>query len=428
MSMKLGACAFVAAFVACACGSSGPLSPASTSPNDGSTTFEAGHDASDAGQSRDVNDAGGVSDVRDGSEASETSPSADGALVADAPGLTDGLADSCAAGPGGGSATIHTIGRFDTSDPAGPKFSWPGSTIAATFTGTGISAQLSDSVGSNSFAVVVDGAAHTTFATQAGTQTYALASGLASGQHTLSLVKRTESYDGIVQLLGLMPTGGALVASPEPYARRIELIGDSITCGYGILGGACKNPSVDEEDWTQTAGALVASELHAEATTIAYSGIGMYRNYNGDTTNQMPTRFLLTLADVPTSTWAFATPQPDVVVIDLGTNDFATNDPGTAFQTAYTTFLQQELRVHYPSAYVIVALSPMLSGTSRTQAKTYLTNVVSAMTAAGDHRVVYFEYDVETSTGCQSHPDVATNQAMAAKIVPVIEQLTGWCP
>jgi lysophospholipase L1-like esterase len=352
----------------------------------------------------------------------------DSASDARAPTDSGSPADSCAPLPGSGSATIHMIGRFDTSDPAGPKFAWPGSTIVATFTGTGITAQLDDNVGNNYFVVVIDGGAPTDFPTMGGTSTYPLASGLTSGTHTVSLIKRTESYDGIVQLLALSPIGGALVSSPEPWARRIEYIGDSITCGYGVLGGACTNPSVQEEDWTLTAGALVASELHAEPTTIAYSGIGMYRDYSGDTTNQMPTRFLLTLADIPTSTWGFTTPPPAVVVIDLGTNDFAMGDPGTAYQTAYTTFIQMELRAHYPDAYVIVANSPMLSGTSRTQNATYLTNVVSTLNAAGDKRVVYFEYDLETSMGCQYHPDAATDQAMAAKILPVIEHLTGWCP
>jgi lysophospholipase L1-like esterase len=116
------------------------------------------------------------------------------------------------------------------------------------------------------------------------------------------------------------------------------------------------------------------------------------------------------------------------VVIDLGTNDFAGGDPGAAFQTAYTTFVQQELRAHYPKAWVILAVSPMLSGTQRTQISTYLNGVLSTLKAAGDKRVAYFEYDFEQTMGCQYHPDVATNQAMAAKIVPFIEQLTGWCP
>jgi len=389
----------------------------------GSPQGASGQDAATDGEGTGP-DAGGGTDGATSNDATvNDSASKDAAGGGDA----GGPVDACAPSPGSGSATIHTIGRFDTSDPAGPKFAWPGSTIVATFDGTGISAQLNDNVGNNFFVVVVDGGMPTAFRTSQGTSTYPLATGLASGKHTISLVKRTESYDGIVQLLALTPTGGALVATPEPWARRIEFIGDSITCGYGVLGGSCTNPSVDQEDWTVTAGALAAAQLHAEPTTIAYSGIGMYRDYSGSTTNQMPTRFLLTLADIPTSTWGFTTPPPDVVVIDLGTNDFAAGDPGTAFQTTYTTFVQQELRAHYPKAWIILAVSPMLSGTQRTQISTYLNGVVSTLKAAGDMRVAYFEYDVEQTMGCQYHPDVATNQAMATKIVPFIEQLTGWC-
>jgi lysophospholipase L1-like esterase len=342
-------------------------------------------------------DAGGLDDAT-----SNDATSNDGTSNDAASGDVASAVDACAPSPGGGSATIHTIGRFDTSDPAGPKFSWPGSTIVTTFTGTGLSAELADNVGNDYFVVVVDGGTPTAFHTQQGTSTYAIATGLASGKHTVSLVKRTESYDGIVQLLGLTPTGGALVATPEPWARRIEFIGDSITCGYGVLGGSCSNPSVDQEDWTATAGALVATQLHAEPTTIAYSGIGMYRSSSGDTTNQMPTRFLLTLADIPTSTWGFTTPPPDVVVIDLGTNDFAKGDPGAAFTTAYTTFVQQELRPHYPNAWVILALSPMLGGGDRTQLSGYLNGIVSTLQGAGDKHVAYFAYDLEQTMAART--------------------------
>src|ERR1043166_8322613 len=38
--------------------------------------------------------------------------------------------------------TVHFIGRFDTSDAAGPKFEWSASAVAARFTGTGIDVKL----------------------------------------------------------------------------------------------------------------------------------------------------------------------------------------------------------------------------------------------------------------------------------------------
>ncbi len=266
---------------------------------------------------------------------SGSSSSGSGTAGSDAGATPD--ATVSAGGPDAGplaSPAIHYLGRFDTRDPAGPRFAWPGSAIAATFRGTGIQVTLSDT-GTNYFVVVVDGGAPTVLATSGDNKTYTLASNLTNAQHTVMLTKRTESNVGVVQLLGITPQGGALVTSPAPFTRRIEYVGDSITCGYGDLGNGPNCPfSPGTEDETIAYGALTAAQLNAQQTAIAYSGKGMYREYGGSTNNQMPVLFELTLADDPTSTWGFSTPPPDVVVINLGTNDFAQGDPGMAFQQA----------------------------------------------------------------------------------------------
>jgi lysophospholipase L1-like esterase len=330
-------------------------------------------------------------------------------------------------------ATIHYLGRFDMSSAAGATFAWPGSAIAATFTGTGISATLNDT-GSNYFVVVVDGGKPTVFQTTTGMGTYPLASGLTSGTHTVTFTKRTESYVGVVQLLALTPVGGALVPSPAPFTRRIEYVGDSITCGYGDLGtcdpsGTCCTFSASTEDETVAYGALTAATLDAQQTVIAYSGIGMLRNYSGTTTNQMPSLFTRILADDTSSVWSFSTPAPDVVIINLGTNDFATGDPGNAFVTAYEAFITGELRAHYPNAYVLCALSPLLGDPNRSTARTYLNTVVSTLNAAGDKRVSYFEFAQQNfadGLGCDYHPSTTTQAKDSAMLVPAIKTLTGW--
>jgi lysophospholipase L1-like esterase len=325
-------------------------------------------------------------------------------------------------------ATVHFLGRFDTRDPMGPRFAWPGSAIAATFMGTGITAKLHDA-GTNTFAVVVDGGKPTVLSTSNATDVYPLASSLAAGTHTLLLTKRTESFVSVVQYLGLTVAGGALVPSPEPFARRVEYVGDSISCGYGDLGvGPNCSFSVGTEDVTVAYDELASAALDAQATVIAYSGIGVLRDYSGTTTNQMPVRFELTLADDPTSTWAFATPAPDAVVVNLGTNDFAKGDPGAAFQQAYVAFVQQ-LRKHYASANIVCALSPMLGDPARSQARTYLQAVVSQVMGAGDAHVSYFEFDEQLASdgyGCDYHPSPTTHQKMAAKLEPVLKSLDGW--
>jgi lysophospholipase L1-like esterase len=331
-------------------------------------------------------------------------------------------------------ALLHFVGRFDTRGPEGPRFSWPGSAIAASFDGTGVDVMLEDT-GADLFSVVVDGGAATTLAPSRGTGTYSLASGLAGGRHSVVLTKRTESLVGVVRYLGLTAHAGALVPSPDPFARRIEYVGDSITCGYGDLGAdATCRFSPQTEDETRAYGALVAADLHADQTVVAYSGVGLMRNHDGGAKGLMPVRFERTLADDPTSRWTFETPSPDVVVIGLGTNDFAMGDPGTGFVEAYTAFIRQ-LRGHYAAAEIVCTLGPMLRdsvppGTmSRTLAGAYIEEAVKEVRAAGDAHVRYLAFDEQQARdgyGCDWHPSLATHRLMAAKLEALVREVTGW--
>ncbi len=333
-------------------------------------------------------------------------------------------------------AMMHYMGRFDRRDPAGPRFAWPGTGIAVTFQGTGIQATLADT-GNDILVVVIDGGAPKAIATGGNAKVYTLASNLPAGQHTLVLTKRTEASVGVEQLLRLTPQGGALVPSPEPFTRRIEFVGDSITCGYGDLGANCRF-SPETEDETIAFGALAATALHAERSVIAYSGKGMYRDYNGSTADQMPALFNRVLPDDPTSTWDFSTPPPDVVVIELSSNDFMKGDPGDVFEHAYVGFLQQ-LRRRYPSAYVVCALSAMVTGPDRTNAADSIVSAVQMARAAGLTRVSTLEIPDASGTylgfaeqletdgyGCDGHPSIRTHLLMGTQLAAAVALVTGW--
>lgn len=351
---------------------------------------------------------------------------------------SEGGSDSATeAGPAAPS-TIHYIGRFDTRDAAGPRFAWPGTGIVAAFQGTGIQVTLSDT-GTNYLVVTIDGGPPKAVATSGTGKTYTLASNLPPGQHTLALTKRTEANVGVLQLLGVTPQGGALVPTPDPFTRRIEYVGDSITCGYGDIGnGPGCHFSADTEDETVAYGALAAAALGAQQTVTAYSGKGMFREYGGSMTDQMPVLFNRTLPDDATSTWGFTTPQPDVVVINLSSNDFATGDPGAPFVQAYTTFLQT-LRQHYPSAYVICALATTMKEPDRTTAAGYIRGVVDQAREAGDTRVSTLSIPDEAGAifgfatqldsdgyGCDYHPSVKTQRLMGTQLAAAIPPIAGW--
>ena len=332
-----------------------------------------------------------------------------------------------------GLASIRYIGRFDTHDSAGPRFAWPGTALAAAFTGTGLNVRLRDS-GSSFFSVVVDGAKATTLSTSAGAEMYSVASGLSAGAHTVVMTKRTEAVFGAVQLLSVSPIGGRLLEPPPAATRRIEYVGDSITCGLGDLGVGpwCRSTAANEDE-TVAYGALAADALDAEVSIIAYSGIGLLVS---PTRVAIPSMFPRALPSDGSSTQEQVdSAPPDVVVVNLGTNDFARGDPGPVFERTMVAFLGDELRARYPRAFIICALSPMLtdampaSPMERAKARASLQNAVRARRENGDARVSYLEFDEQSADdgyGCDMHPSLKTHRQMAAKLVSAIRLLTGW--
>ena len=129
---------------------------------------------------------------------------------------------------------LRYIGRFDFQDPQRPAFDWSGSSIETGFTGTSVTLLLDD--GANYYNVAIDGAT-AVLQTLPGESRYELASGLARGEHTLRITKRTEAYVGAAVFAGLLlDAGESLLEGSTAPGRQLEFVGDSITAGYGIEG------------------------------------------------------------------------------------------------------------------------------------------------------------------------------------------------
>ncbi len=324
-------------------------------------------------------------------------------------------------------APFHIIGRFDARDAAGPRLGWPGTEIRARFSGATLKVELADT-GVSHYDVSVDGAPPTTLLVTGPRRPYVVAMGLAPGVHELVLTKRTETLTGVTQLFGF---DGTLVPSPVPSGRRIELIGDSITCGYGVLGGDGSCPFSPETEAEPMAwGARAAKQLGALRMVTAFSGLGVLRNFDGDTTETMPQRYHRALANDPDSVWDHQAFDPHVVVVALGTNDFAggKGDPGPGFEAAYTELLATVREAH-PNARIVTATSPMLSAANHTKLRAYVVAAIAARAAAGDPKITLVDVDEQRESdgyGCGYHPSASTQQKMAARVVAHVEALMGW--
>ncbi len=325
-------------------------------------------------------------------------------------------------------AAVRFVGRMDFADPDSPRFSWSGSGAVARFVGDQVSVSLQDS-GQNQFTPVLDGQPLPKLVAKPGRATYVLARGLESGTHTIELYRRTEAHLGVTQFIGFdFGADGQLLAPPTAPERRIELVGDSISCGYGNEGTSASCPfSPDTENHYLTYGALAARELNAEISTIAWSGKGVVFNYGDDVDQPLPELYSLSIPTQPTAEWDFSW-QPHVVVINLGTNDFSTdNDPSPElFRSSYVALLET-IRARYPNAVIIGTLGTLLGGEDLIAAQRGIQAAVQTRRNAGDQRVHAWEMQVENiGRGCDYHPSLATHRAMADALKAELTRRLGW--
>jgi lysophospholipase L1-like esterase len=330
--------------------------------------------------------------------------------------------------PSSGVPSIHFVGRFTVGGDPGMRFEWSGSGVVAAFDGTSVSVSLSDS-GSNQFTVVIDGDVQPTLVAQAGTNIYELATGLTSGTHAVEIYRRTEASFGVSSFIDFdFGPDGVLLAPPTPPARKIEIIGDSISCGYGNEGeSASCGFSADTENHYMTYGAIAARALDAEVVTIAWSGKGIVYNYGDDTIDPLPVLYDRILPNTGGEDWDFSV-QPDAVVINLGTNDFSTdNDPSPElFASEYEAFLEH-LRGVYPDAFILCTVGNLLSGDDLNAARAGIVSAVQARSEAGDANVADWEMNVPNDNpGCDYHPSVPTHQLMADALVRELQSRLGW--
>lgn len=426
--LKLAQSLRLASVFACGLAALGSLSACSSSDgsSDGNT---AGSSNAAAGMSAGgASGSGGQSALGGGGAAAAgaSSAGASNAGSANAGAANGGAAGSSGSGGATGMVGPRFSGRFDVTKPTAPVFEWSGASIALRFKGTAIGVTLADGT-SDVFEAIVDGK-HTVVPMTWGSKKYSLATGLTDGPHDVLLYRRTEAFFGDTTFQGFDVDPSAYLPLDAPPAHKLEVIGDSISAGYGDEGTFPCTFSAATENHYLTYEALAARAVDAELYTEAWSGIGMYRNNDGTTTGTMPERYGRTLPVKDTQdTWDFSKFVPDAVVVNLGTNDFAKGDPGMVFQTTYVTFVTM-LRGHYPKARIYLAVGPMLGGESYTGAKNYLNAVIAAR-AAEDKNLALLELgtqDQADGLGCDYHPSLATHQKMADKLVAALKADLGF--
>jgi len=152
-----------------------------------------------------------------------------------------------------------------------------------------------------------------------GTKAITLAEFAEGGIHNIKLIKQTESDRALCNIKKISFKGYFDVA-PTEKDLYIEFIGDSITAGYGNLcaNGTASPGSALNQDATKAYAYLTAEALEADYSLVCCSGIGLAKGYKEYTMDKFysAASYHRSASEryVPTRT-------PDIIVVNLGTND-----------------------------------------------------------------------------------------------------------
>jgi lysophospholipase L1-like esterase len=339
---------------------------------------------------------------------------------------------------------IVYTGRISFTNPDRPAWNFPGIQIIAAFEGTSL--RMIAKPKSGYFMAQIDQAEPFKVAFRGERDSVVtLATALTDGRHLVRLMYVIEGYEFYPEFWGfVLDKGRQLVDAPVLPSRKIEFIGNSITCGYGNEG-LKKEEHFDyaTENHYYSYASITARNLQAQHWVVARSGIGAYRNYDGPKTgnpeSNMPVQYEYTgyawkpeLRQQPTflrEKWDFSRYQPDVVCINLGTNDLSTNNYDPALlKNGYQKLLKM-VRQHNPHAKIVFLTGTMLYNQELQLAKRLLDEVNAEAQKAGDKEVYRFDMapiDGNAFYGNDWHPNIYQDEKMAGELTAYLRKLMNW--
>jgi lysophospholipase L1-like esterase len=250
----------------------------------------------------------------------------------------------------------------------------------------------------------------------------------------------TENPKGKLSVSRFLTDGTIEKVEEDHKNLKIEFIGDSITCGFGNLSNERDRLffSCDENGWLSHA-AVAARKLDAEFSVISYSGIAITEGV-GNFQWQAPSmtelypytdRLIEEENGIKDSfrIWNFEQYRPDVIVLNLGTNDatvieFNGDIPGgiQKFEEDYYDFVKMLREKNGASAWIICALGSM---------DYYLFDSIQKVAERfsrenKDRKIRSFKYGRMRFTdgyGACGHPNVTTQLRMGNEIADYIADL-----
>ena len=241
------------------------------------------------------------------------------------------------------------------------------------------------------------------------------------GLRNIRILKQGESNMSVATLK-VVEFYGFMASKPDNEDRYVEFIGDSITCGYGNLWTqASPDPSNQSgttlyQDGTQAFAFLTAQLLRADVSVVSCSGIGVDRgftNQDGNGYRMMDFYKATSYTRSKTELYDFSKARvPDVVVINLGTNDQSLGSTEAAFKAGVKeliAFIRDSYNCDVP---IVWAYGMMADGHYQ-----WVQSVLAEM--GGEGAKLYSVELIRNKQGGNGHPSLDAHSIAS-------QQLTGF--
>lgn len=263
--------------------------------------------------------------------------------------------------------------------------------------------------------VVVDGdtANASTVLIRNGDTDITLCKGLEKSMHTIELIRSTCCDWPALELYSVTYSG--TLSTPPARDLQIEFLGDSITCAVGaIKADGVYDFGSKWQDGFYSYAAITARNLNADASVLSLSG---------RTTSEVHAKFDDVKCNTDDGAWNLAANPQDIVVINLGTNDFWHNTTDGVINydlAAQIDALLADVRNAYGEDTYIVWAYGMMPIADNGYIK---TAVESYAAETNDTRILYCDMtSVVNSNGWGAHPNEAGHEAAAELLTAFLRE------
>lgn len=338
------------------------------------------------------------------------------------------------------------FGRYEHTKE-GIAFSQSGTQLNFATNASQIEVQINNKLqfdSSNWFTILLDNKFYGTVILKSGTHFYPVEFPASDSMNIVSFVKCTESFVGEVVFNGIKIAKDAHLKDGLNGSFKnmyhIQFIGNSITCGYGNMVSISPpqgNPNTGFFPLNENAfdgyAIKTARNLNAIPMLVSYTGIGLCRNFNGDTVETMPKIYnRIHLQKKESLFWDHKLQIPNLIVINLGTNDYSGESKNmpmddAVFVQTYIDFVERLIKM-YPKAKIICSNGSMMSDDWPSGKKCWtriqknIKQVESQFNTAENKKVYSFFFkQQEPPYGDNFHPSSATHTKMAEELSTFIK-------